>query len=63
MKYRHYKGGIYEVLADVTHTESKKALVIYRSVEKPDEIWARPYGMFHGYLSGDRKRFELIEEE
>jgi hypothetical protein len=45
-KYRHYKGNIYEVLFLGKHTETEEDLVIYRAVEKPEQIWARPLPMW-----------------
>jgi hypothetical protein len=30
--YRHYKGGLYEVLHLATHTTTKETLVIYKSM-------------------------------
>lgn len=51
--YRHFKGGLYEVLSIANHTETEEQLVIYTRLEtadgKPDylgTIYARPYDMF-----------------
>lgn len=52
-KYRHYKGGEYEVIGVGKHTETEEKLVIYRAVDPPHQIWTRPYNMF----------FELVEIE
>ena len=43
--YRHYKGGIYEVLCIATHTESSEEQVIYKGKTR-GRIWARPKAMF-----------------
>lgn len=62
-KYRHFKGGEYEVTGFAKHSESGEKLVIYRSLSNPDEVWARPYEMFTETLwrDGERvKRFTLI---
>lgn len=40
-KYYHYKGGTYEVLTMAEHTETKEALVIYKSILF-GTIFARP---------------------
>lgn len=45
-KYRHYKGGEYEVLGVGKHTESEEEVVIYRALYEPYQIWVRPYAMF-----------------
>ncbi len=50
--YRHYKGGIYEVLTVARHTESGEDLVIYRSVTN-QKIWARPLSMWEERVSVD----------
>lgn len=45
---RHYKGGIYTILATARHTETLEELVIYRDGE--NRIFARPAGMFFEYM-------------
>lgn len=42
-KYRHYKGGVYEVLRVARHSETLEPLVIY---EHDGAWWARPAHMF-----------------
>lgn len=42
--YQHYKGGIYEVLFNATHSETGEKLVIYKN--QKEETYARPYDMF-----------------
>ena len=62
-KYRHYKGNVYEVTGFAKHSETGEKLVIYRSVEHPEDVWARPYDMFVESLwhAGQKiNRFELI---
>ena len=59
--YRHFKGGIYEVIGVAIHTETQDGLVLYRDYENPDSItWARPVSMWNDMVNG-KKRFELIE--
>ena len=61
--YRHFKGGIYEVIGVAIHTETQDGLVLYRDYENPDSItWARPVSMWNDMVNG-KKRFELIEAE
>ncbi len=64
-KYRHFKGGEYEVLHIARHSESEESLVIYRALYGEGEIWARPLSMFCESVLYDGKtvpRFSLIEE-
>lgn len=45
-RYRHYKGGVYEVLAVARHSESQEPLVVYRPLTGDSGWWVRPYAMF-----------------
>lgn len=45
-RYRHYKGGEYEVLGVVRHSESLQPLVLYRPLYNASGMWVRPYDMF-----------------
>jgi hypothetical protein len=44
-KYKHYKGGTYEVITLATHTESSEPMVVYKSLlfgsiyVRPLDIW------------------------
>ena len=45
-KYRHFKGGMYEVLFIAKNSENPgEELVVYKSLEKGG-IWVRPLKMF-----------------
>ena len=44
--YRHYKGGEYEVLGVVRHSESLEPLVLYRPLYNDTGLWVRPFAMF-----------------
>jgi hypothetical protein len=58
--HRHYKGGLYRVLFEATHSETEEALTIY---ETPDgRRWARPSAMFNDTLPDGRKRFAALSE-
>ena len=59
--YRHYKGGLYEVLGNAVHTETGEKLVIYRPVGVISKMWARPESMWNDYIvSEDVKRFTKV---
>jgi hypothetical protein len=45
-RYRHYKGGEYEVLGVVRHSETLEPLVLYRPLYNDSGNWVRPYAMF-----------------
>lgn len=57
-KYRHFKGGEYEVIALARHTETQEELVIYKSLST-GEVWARPKTVFVESV-GDCQRFTLL---
>jgi hypothetical protein len=45
-RYRHFKGGEYEVLAVATHSETREPLVVYRPLYGDGGWWVRPLAMF-----------------
>lgn len=58
--YKHFKGGGYEVIGNAVHTETGESLVLYRSIDRPSPIWARPGKMWNEKVNG-KPRFECIE--
>ena len=47
-RYRHYKGGEYEVLGVARHSETHEPLVVYRPLHGDSGWWVRPHAMFFG---------------
>lgn len=45
-RYRHYKGGEYEVQGVATHSETGESLVVYRPLYGERGLWVRPLAMF-----------------
>ena len=45
-RYRHYKGGEYEVIGVARHSESLEPMVVYRPLYKASGWWVRPHAMF-----------------
>ncbi len=45
-RYRHYKGGEYQLLGVVRHSETLEPLVLYRPLYGHSGDWVRPYAMF-----------------
>lgn len=61
--YRHFKGGNYEVLGVVRHSETLAAMVLYRPMDAALGLWVRPYEMFCAQVEVDgtlRPRFALV---
>lgn len=44
--YRHYKGGLYEVIDTVRHSESLEPMTLYRALYGQRGLWVRPAAMF-----------------
>lgn len=65
-RYRHFKGGFYDVLATARHTETGESVVIYRAADDPESVWVRPLEMFVGLTRRAGRsvpRFERVEDE
>jgi hypothetical protein len=62
-RYRHFKGGEYEVLRLGRHTETDELLVVYCPVHDPSTVWVRPAKAFSDVVErpeGACPRFERI---
>lgn len=63
-KYRHFKGGEYEVLGVARHSETGEVLVVYCALYGDRELWVRPLTMFSEQVEfGGRKmpRFTKLD--
>lgn len=45
-RYRHYKGGEYELVGLARHSETLEAMVVYRPLYNASGLWVRPLAMF-----------------
>jgi hypothetical protein len=45
-RYRHFKGGLYEVIGVARHSETEEELVVYRPLYGVGGLWVRPLAMF-----------------
>jgi hypothetical protein len=55
-RYRHYKGGEYEVLGVVRHSETCEPMVLYRPLYNATGAWVRPFAMFFEPVEFNGKR-------
>lgn len=45
-KYRHFKGGEYELLGIAKHSETLEPMVVYRALYGEGGLWVRPAAMW-----------------
>ncbi|HEX5272116.1 MAG TPA: DUF1653 domain-containing protein [Gemmataceae bacterium] len=45
-RYRHFKGGLYEVIGVARHSETEEEFVVYRALYGEGGLWVRPRAMF-----------------
>jgi hypothetical protein len=63
--YRHFKGSLYELLEQATHSETLEEYVVYRALYGEHGIWVRPLSMFSEQIERDGRsiaRFEWVSE-
>lgn len=56
-KYRHFKGGEYEVLFTAFHSETLEPMVVYRALYGDGDVWVRPAAMWNEQIEREGKRF------
>ena len=64
-KYRHFKGGEYQLLHIATHSETMEPMVVYRALYGEKGMWVRPAAMWTEQVERDGysgPRFHLVEE-
>jgi hypothetical protein len=54
MRYRHYKGGVYEVICAATLEADLTAVIVYRGQD--GKTWVRPRDAFFGVVEVDGVR-------
>lgn len=55
-RYRHYKGGEYDVIGGARDSETLAPLVVYRPRYNASGLWVRPHAMFFGDVEIDGQR-------
>ena len=51
MRYRHYKGGIYEVVCEALLEPDHTPVIVYR--DEAGAVWVRPRDAFFGTVTAD----------
>lgn len=52
-RYRHFKGGLYEVIGMARHSETGEEMVVYRALYGEGALWVRPAAMWNDRISRD----------
>jgi len=60
-RYRHYKGGEYEVMGVARHSETHEPLVVYRPLYNESGWWLRPHAMFFEEVIVEGRRVPRFE--
>ncbi len=65
-RYRHYKGGLYEVIGTARHSETLEPMTLYRALYGEQGLWVRPAEMFNEEVTVDglrQARFSRITDQ
>ena len=55
-KYRHFKGGEYEVIDIAYHSETGEEMVVYKALYGDEKLWVRPVSMWNEIVERDGKK-------
>jgi len=64
-KYRHFKGGEYELIGIASHSETLEPMVVYRALYGAGGLWVRPAAMWTERVEKEHysgPRFQYIGE-
>lgn len=56
-RYRHFKGGEYEVIGLAKHSETMEDMVVYRALYGERGLWVRPASMWNETVERDGETF------
>lgn len=59
-RYRHYKGGVYELVCEATMEADRTPLIVYRAED--GSIWSRPRDVFFEQIEVDGKPVQRFVE-
>ncbi|MDB5763292.1 MAG: hypothetical protein JWQ21_2287 [Herminiimonas sp.] len=62
MRYRHYKGGIYELVCEATLESDHTPMIVYKAAD--GSVWTRPKEVFFEQVNLDGcmvARFAVVE--
>ena len=56
-RYRHFKGGEYQVIGMAKHSETLEPMVVYRALYGEGGLWVRPAAMWNETVERDGRTF------
>lgn len=59
--YKHFKGGLYELVCEATDSETQEDLIVYKSL-KDGKVWVRPKKMFFEKVEVNGKSMPRFEK-
>lgn len=60
-KYRHFKGGEYQVIGIAKDSETLEEMVVYQALYDNNSLWVRPKKMFEEIIEQDGKKLRRFE--
>lgn len=57
-KYRHFKGGEYEVIGIAKNSETLEETVVYKALYDNGGLWVRPLSMWEEEVTREGKTFK-----
>jgi hypothetical protein len=60
--YRHFKGGLYQLIGLAKDSETLEDMVVYQALYGEKQMWIRPAEMFFGKVERDGKVMKRFEE-
>lgn len=62
-RYRHFKGGEYELLYLARHSETGEEMVVYRALYGDYGVWVRPAAMWNEEVEHEGRRVRRFTRE
>lgn len=60
-RYRHFKGGEYEVIGIAKNSETLEEMVVYKALYADGGLWVRPASMWNETVVREGKQFKRFE--
>ena len=61
-KYKHFKGGEYEVIGIAKHSETLEDFVVYKALYGKHDLWIRPKKMFSEKVTVNGKKVKRFQK-